>query len=203
MRRTAVRRVFPSDAMVVRQGDAARSLHLVVRGRVAVMVTCGHGHQRTFMIAGPGDSFGELALLGGGEAHDCAVRTLEETETLAVSRSDFEACLRRNSQLGELVARTLAERVVRLAVQLQETACMPVEQRVRRRLVELVEVYERDVAGTVIPLTQEDVAGLAGTARGTVNRVLRQEEALGSLLIGRHRLTVIDAQALSRRAAAG
>jgi CRP/FNR family cyclic AMP-dependent transcriptional regulator len=203
LRRTAVRRVFASDAMVVRQGDAARSLHLVVRGRVAVMVTCGHGHQLTFMIAGPGDTFGELALLGGGEAHECAVRALEETETMAVSRGDYEACLRRHPQFGELVARKLAERVLRLAVQLQEVACVPVEQRVRRRLVELVDLYGRDATGTVIPLTQQDVAALAGTARGTVNRVLRQEEALGSLLIGRHRLTVLDAPALSRRAAAG
>ena len=203
LRRTALRRVFTRGAMIVREGDPARSLHLVVRGRVAVTRTCAHGHQLTILIAGPGDPLGEVTLLGGGETYGCEMRALEDTETLAVPRDEFESCLRRFPKLAAAVTRTLAEQVAQLVALLQETVCVPVETRVRRRLVDLVQVYQDESPGTVIPLTQQEVAGMAGTARGTVNRVLREEEALGSLLIGRHRLTVIDAQAISRRAQAG
>lgn len=189
--------------MIVREGDPARSLHLLVRGRVAVTRTCEHGHQLTILIAGPGDPLGEVTLLGGGDEYRCAMRALEETETLAVPRAEFESCLRRDPEVAAFMARTLAEQVAHLAALLHETVCVPVETRVRRRLVDLVELYQDDAGGTVIPLTQQELAGLVGTARGTVNRVLRQEEAMGSLLIGRNRLTVIDAPALSRRAAEG
>jgi CRP-like cAMP-binding protein len=51
-----------------------------------------------------------------------------------------------------------------------------------------------------VPLTQEDLAGLAGTSRATVNRVLREEEERGTVKLGRGRTTVLDADALARRA---
>jgi len=62
---------------------------------------------------------------------------------------------------------------------------------VLRRLRELAELYGEE--GTrVIPLTQEEIAGLAGTSRATVNRVLRAEERAGSLELTRGRTTVLD-----------
>jgi CRP/FNR family cyclic AMP-dependent transcriptional regulator len=203
VRRTALRRAFGADQVILREGEVATSLHVIVRGRVAVMLTCPHGHQLTFLIAGPGEFVGEPALLAADQRQSWTVRALEPAETLSVRRPDFESLLGRHPQVGRLVAAVLAERVRRLAARLQETVCLPVETRVRRRLVDLVAVYDGGTGGTVIPLTQEELAGMVGTVRGTVNRVLRQEEALGSLLIGRHRLTVLDPDALARRAAAG
>jgi CRP/FNR family transcriptional regulator, cyclic AMP receptor protein len=53
--------------------------------------------------------------------------------------------------------------------------------------------------GTLVPLTQEDLASLAGTSRATVNRVLREEETRGNVKLGRGRTTVLDADELARR----
>ena len=48
----------------------------------------------------------------------------------------------------------------------------------------------------MIPLTQEDLAGLAGTSRATVNQVLKAEQRRGTLELGRGRTTILDRAAL-------
>ncbi len=65
----------------------------------------------------------------------------------------------------------------------------------RRRLVELAATYEDGV----VPLTQEDIAAMAGTSRATVNRVLREEVRLGTVALARGRTTVLDLDGLERR----
>jgi CRP-like cAMP-binding protein len=54
--------------------------------------------------------------------------------------------------------------------------------------------------GTVVPLTQEELATLAGTSRATVNKVLREEQAAGTIELARGRTTLLDPDALERRA---
>ena len=73
------------------------------------------------------------------------------------------------------------------------------ETRVRRRLVDLAATYE----GGVVPLTQEDIAAMAGTSRATVNRVLREEARLGVVALARGRTTVLEPGELRARCGYG
>ncbi len=62
--------------------------------------------------------------------------------------------------------------------------------------------WRRSTAETVtavIPLTQEDLAAIAGTSRATVNRVLRNEQREGAVALRRGLVTVLDADGLRRR----
>jgi CRP/FNR family transcriptional regulator, cyclic AMP receptor protein len=78
---------------------------------------------------------------------------------------------------------------------------LPVERRVLRRLVELARLYGGDGGGEArVPLTQEELAQLAGTSRATVNQVLREEEKRGTLELRRGATLVRDREALARRA---
>ena len=49
-----------------------------------------------------------------------------------------------------------------------------------------------------VPLTQEDIASLAGTSRATVNRVLREEQQRGTIALGRGRTVLLDIASLAR-----
>lgn len=70
-----------------------------------------------------------------------------------------------------------------------------------RRLLDLVELYRVDSETTItVPLTQDDLAQLAGTTRPTTNQVLRAAEVAGALQISRGRIEVLDLAALERRA---
>jgi CRP/FNR family transcriptional regulator, cyclic AMP receptor protein len=52
----------------------------------------------------------------------------------------------------------------------------------------------------VVPFTQEVLAEMAGTTRGTVNQVLRAEQERGTVDLGRGRTVILDRDELARRA---
>jgi CRP-like cAMP-binding protein len=164
-------------------------------------VTTSLGDTAILSVLGPGEMFGELALLGDESARRSAtVAALEPSETRSVHRIDFERLRGRNPETGNVLIAILAAQVRRLSKHLVEALYVSADKRVLRRLVDMVAIFsDSDGGRAVVPLTQEDLAGLAGTSRATVNRVLREEEARGTLELGRGRTTVIDAEAIARR----
>ena len=196
----AKRRSYAAGEMVYQEGDPADALHLVLRGRVAVMVTSPDGRELTFMVLGRDDVFGEMALLAADGHRGATVRALEPAETLVIHRRDFDHLRQRHRAFSELLIDILAERVLRLSAQIEEALYLPVQTRILRRLVELARTYGQGRVPAVIPLTQEDIAGLAGTARATVNRILRTERNRGTVSLEKRRITVLDLESLVRRA---
>ena len=94
----------------------------------------------------------------------------------------------------------LVGEVKRLSRHLLEALYVSSDKRVLRRLVELADLYgAADAAEVTIPFRQDDLAGLAGTSRATVNRVLRQEESRGAVALARGKVTITDRAALERR----
>jgi CRP-like cAMP-binding protein len=190
----AQRRTYRRGQVVFHDEDAGDALHLVVDGHFAVRVTLPTGESVLLAIIGPGDAFGELALVSGS-SRGATVQAFSDGETLALHRDAFEALRRARPQVDRSLAEILAERLRRVNDLLTEAHYVEADVRVRRRLVELGEAFD----GT-IPLTQEEIAQTAGTSRATVNRVLREEEAAGAVELGRGRTTITDAAALQARA---
>ena len=62
----ARRRTFSRGEVVFHEQDPADTLHLIVKGHYVVRVTTPLGDTAIFSVLGPGEMFGELALL---EAH--------------------------------------------------------------------------------------------------------------------------------------
>jgi CRP/FNR family cyclic AMP-dependent transcriptional regulator len=192
----ARRRRFSRGEVVFHQDDPADTLHLVDKGRFAVRVQTALGDTAILAVLGPGDMFGELALLGDeGARRSATVAALEPAETRSVHRLDFDRLRREHPETGSVLIAILSGQVRRLSRHLLEALYVPADRRVLRRLVEVAALYQDGV----VPLTQEDLAGLAGTSRATVNRVLREEEARGTVKLGRGRTSVLDAGALARR----
>jgi len=72
------------------------------------------------------------------------------------------------------------------------------DARVRWALLQLVPIYG-DGHHAIVPLTQESLAELAGTARGTVNRVLREEQDRGVVTLERARVRILAPDSLAAR----
>ena len=90
----------------------------------------------------------------------------------------------------------MATQVRRLSRHLVEALYLPAETRVRRRLLEVAGAY----GGDVVPLSQEQVAELAGVSRATTNKVLREDSAKGFVRLTRRQTEVLDREALARLA---
>ena len=102
-------------------------------------------------------------------------------------------------KIDEVLTEALVAEVRRLSGALIEALYVPVDRRVCLRLHELVQLYGGEPP-VVIPLTQDDIAQLAGTTRSTANRVLRTAEEQGVLQLARGRVEVHDLAGLQRLA---
>lgn len=193
----ARRRVFRRGEVVFHRDDPADSLHLVQKGRFAVRIMTPLGETATVAVRGPGDSFGEMAVVDESARRAATVAALEDAETFAVYQGEFHRLRARHPQIDRLLIGFLTAEVRRLDELLLEALYVPVERRVLRRLVELAGTYAgRDGE---IPLTQEQLAELAGTSRATVNKVLRDEQRRGTVELRRGRTIVVQPDELARR----
>jgi CRP/FNR family transcriptional regulator, cyclic AMP receptor protein len=193
-------RRFAPREVLFHEGDPADELLLIQRGRVAVQISTEMGESVSLVVLGPGEVIGELALLDDDARRSATVVALEQTEVWSFRRAAFLDLRRRLPKADDFLLRTLAADVRRLSRLLLESFFLPVETRVLRRLVDLERQYGGQDTPTVIPLTQDRVASLAGASRVTVNHVLREAASDGLITLGRGRIVILDAQELARRA---
>lgn len=179
--------------------DPGDSLHLIVSGRFAVRVMTPLGDMVWIAVRGPGDNFGEMALVEDGARRSATVSALEEAETFAVRKPEFDGLRERYPGIDRLLIAFLAGEVRMLDERLLEALYLPADRRLLRRLVELSRLYRQADGSAVIPLTQEELAEFAGAARATVNRVLREQQARGTLELQRGKTRILDPDALERR----
>jgi CRP-like cAMP-binding protein len=192
-------RRFRRQEVLFHEGDPADSLHVVSSGRIAVQATSDLGVAVTVDVVGTGDILGELALLTPNAHRSATAIALEQTETMMVTAAQFAALRAEHSGIEAMLVAILAERTRRQSARLVEALTVSAPRRVLRRLVELSAMYAPDSDEAVIPLTQDHLAGLAGTTRETVNRTLRLEAERGLIELGRGRITVRDRAGLARR----
>lgn len=203
----ARRREYARNEVICHEGDPADSLHLVASGRLAITASLATGETVTLRILGPGDYFGELALIRRESRRTATVAALEPARTLSLTSSVFSRLCREHPTVEHAMTTLLAERVEALSQSLLEALHVGLDRRVHRRLVELAQTYSNgadrtDGAGrspVSIPLTQAQLADLTGGTRPSVNQVLQRLEAEGLVALRRGRIEVLDRPALLRR----
>jgi CRP/FNR family transcriptional regulator, cyclic AMP receptor protein len=193
----ARRRKFAKREVIFHEGDVGESLHLVDSGHVGIRITTPMGDVAFVRIVGPGDFFGELALLSVGARSATAV-ALEGAQTLSIQRSQFDELRHTNAAATEVLVVALATEVRRLANAHVEALYLPAEKRVFRRLLDVARAYAA-TAPAVLPITQDEIAQLAGTTRPTANRLLREAQDAGAIDLARGRIDVTDFAWLERR----
>ena len=178
------RRAYRRDEVIFHQGDPADTLHLIAAGHVSVRVTLPGGEFVVVAIFGPGDAFGELALVGGPRPRGGTVIALEPCETLSLGRDQFERLRASYPGVNRFLVELLSARVERLNGQ----------------LLDLCQLYGGDGQHVIIPVTQEMLASLAGTTRPTANQVLRRLAARQLVEVSRGQIAVLNRGELRRRA---
>jgi CRP/FNR family transcriptional regulator, cyclic AMP receptor protein len=189
--RVAVRRRFGRNEVVFHEGDAGDALHIVTAGVFIARSSSTLGEVVGVNMIGPGDVFGELALLTADNHRTATIVAVQGGATLMLARGHFEDLRARNPRIDRFLVSVLAERNRRLNAHLVELQFTPVEQRVYRRLLE----FSRAVAAhgdEWVLLSQNELAMLAGTTRSTANRMLRRAASRGAIELARGSLRVLD-----------
>ena len=161
------RRTVRAGKAVFRQDDPGSSLYVIESGVVKVQRTSPEGKEVILTILGPGDFFGELALLDG-EPRSADAVAKEDTALLVLERDDFLAFLDRAPAVATKLLAALSRRLRRTDQLVQDAAFLDVPARLARALLQLSESPEATTG-----LTQSELAAMVGASRESVNRWLQ------------------------------
>jgi CRP/FNR family transcriptional regulator, cyclic AMP receptor protein len=192
-------RRFRAGEVIFHQGDPCDSLYLLLHGRVAVHALTPDGDEITVGLIAAPDAFGEVGLVRADHHHTATVVALDDVHVLSVRAERFHALRAEHPDLTDWLLVTLTRRLERTMVLLADSLYVDAEHRVVRRLLDVRRSYGIDGADP-LPLTQEDLAVMAGVTRPTANRVLRQLEEAGVVRLGRRHIEVLDMPGLAAAA---
>jgi len=174
------------------QGDPARSLFVVRKGRVKISQITPEGHQIVARYAGPGEMFGCVPLYGGRE-YPATGEAVIRSEAHSWSRAVMDRLMKRYPAIALNALELLGEELLEVRSRYQELATQRVEQRIARALLRLVRQAGRKVdAGVLIdfPVSRQDIAEITGTTLHTVSRILSGWEQQGIVSSGRQRVVI-------------
>jgi CRP-like cAMP-binding protein len=116
--KAVVPRKHAAGEMVVKEGDQAAGFFIITKGRVEVVKSLKGEKPQQLAVLGPGEFFGEMALLDG-YLRSTSVRALEDAEFLVLTRWDFMAELQESPHMAlsllAVLSRRLRETEARLA----------------------------------------------------------------------------------------
>jgi CRP/FNR family transcriptional regulator len=195
-----VPRSFAQGEVVFREGDASDTCYVIRSGHARAVIEHQDGRSITLARFGPGEIFGELAMLSG-EPRSATVEVLEESEAIAILGPDMRRLLREHPEISIKLIAALGKRLREANDRLSRQSFQTVQSRVALVLSELVQAARAEGAvdgDVLITATQSDLAQLAGSSRESASRFLAVLERAGIITQGRGRLTIHDAAALER-----
>jgi CRP/FNR family cyclic AMP-dependent transcriptional regulator len=195
-------RSFARGQALMHQEQVPRHVLLLRSGRVKVSSVTAAGGESVLAFRGPGDLIGELSALDD-EPRSATVVAVEPIEALVVTHQQFRAFLAERPPAAMALLRLLARRLRDSDAKRIQFAAHTTSGRVAARLLELCERFgsqEGEAIRIVLPLSQEELAGWAGSSLEAVGRALRTMRSLGWIETRRREIRVLDGEALRRLA---
>ena len=172
------RRRFAKDKVVFFENEEGDSLFMIREGRIKVTILGDDGREIILTVLGPGDFFGEMALLDN-EPRSATAIAVEDSELLSLQRSDFQSALHENAAITGALIRVLSDRLRKANHQISTLALLDVYGRVARLLLEIAREEGkrlRDGRMAFRRPTHQEIAHRIGTTRETVTRMLKDLE---------------------------
>lgn len=190
--------VYPPGATMCSEGDPATHVFVLLSGLVKVLSVTSDGHEVVLALRGNGDVVGELA--GETTGHRTAtVQAVDTVRTLIVKYDRFNSFLDSQPGAGRAYRHAVTQRWNDTATALRNFSMTSGAQRVARLLLDLAMQYGSGRNGEIdVPLTQEELAGLAGTSRATVTRAFSSWRGRGFIRTGQRRITITNPAGLRR-----
>ena len=181
----ASRKRYPKDTVVFFENEEGDFFFTILEGRIKVTILGDDGREVILSMLGPGDFFGEMALLDN-EPRSATAIAVEESELLSLHRSDFQSVLNDNRSITTALIRVLSARLRRANHQISTLALLDVYGRVARVIVDMAREEGKRLRDGRIAFrraTHQEIANRIGTTRETVTRMLKDLERQGLIHI--------------------
>jgi CRP-like cAMP-binding protein len=181
--KTIFRRASPGTAMMA-----------VLRGSVKICTVSRNGKEAVLNVIGPGQVFGEIAVLDGGPRTADAV-TLVESDILVLDRRDFMPVVRAHPELAQRLLEVLCGRLRKTSEQLEDAFFLDMPGRLAKALLAAQTAVSAG-GGVQVQLTQRELGEMIGTARESVNKLLHSWQRAGIVTLRRGAIAIKRPEAL-------
>ncbi|HEY6431917.1 MAG TPA: Crp/Fnr family transcriptional regulator [Acetobacteraceae bacterium] len=195
--RAALQRFARNDT-IMRRGDPATGMVVILQGRVRISITSAEGQETSLGVLGKGEVVGEMALLDGGE-RSADVTALDDGVLLLIQRGDFLPLLQASAGLCLRLMHVLCDRLRDTNRAVEEIATLALSERLGRLLLRLANSYgsrRENELRLELRLSQKDLGTLVGASREKVNRQIRLWEQNGALVHERGYMLIRKPEAL-------
>lgn len=188
-----MRRVeFDPDQMIFSRGDPGREIYLVLEGRIRLSILSSDGRELSFAHAGPGNIFGEIAALDGGE-RTAGATAISRVQAMALPQRAMMELIENNPKVGLAAIRFLCTRLRETDQRLEAIALHRIEVRLARLMLSALKLQSPGAAGKAVALdlgmSQGELALLIGASRPKVNIALTMLEDMGAITRAGSKLT--------------
>ena len=184
----AVARTYSKGSVIINEGEDAISLYVIVSGGVKVLMDNEDGKEIILNSQGPGDYFGEMALIDD-QPRSASIVTIEKSKFLIINKPAFQHILEQHPNIAIGLLKNLSKRIRSLSENVKSLALMDVYGRLAKTLLNLAK--EKD--GRLVieqKLTQQDIANRIGSSREMVARILKDLSNGGYISIENKYITI-------------
>jgi CRP/FNR family transcriptional regulator len=200
--RLATTQHFAREAVLYSPEDEAGSIYLLEEGKVKLSKVADDGKEITIAVLQGGDVFGELSM-SAGETYEVFAEALEEARVCIISRDDFAALVRQKPEIALMLIRSISERLRRAESQIEDLVFRSVPARVAHLMMKLSQEHgrvSREGITIDLRLTHQDIANMVGATRETVTNVLNDLRGRDIIEIEQKRVRILDLDGLEEAA---
>jgi CRP-like cAMP-binding protein len=182
------------------KGSPGDSMMAVVSGTAKMTSVSADGKEIVLNIMNPGETFGEFALLDGGERSADAI-AMTDCELLVLRRRDFMPILENHPEMCMILLRILCQRLRQTSEQVEDVLFRHLESRIAKALLRLAETAGRkDDQGLSIDLhlSQRELGNIAAGSRESVNKHLQIWHKEGFIRLAKGSIVILDRAAIER-----
>ena len=174
LQRIKLTAAYPAGTMIYVQGQPARGLYILCKGRVKLQTTNSDGRTLILKIAQQGEGLGLDSVLTG-RPYEMTAEVLQPSQIAFVARDDFMKFMAKHGDACLHFARHLGQECYSAYSLVRSIG---LSQSVADRMAKFLLDWSSD--GTVsdgllrvkLALTHQEIAQLIGTSRETVSRIL-------------------------------
>ena len=188
-------RAFKKGTMVFSKGDPGNSLFAVVKGTVRIGVSSAEGREAVFNIIGPGEIFGEIALLDGRERTADALATTD-SELLAIDRREFLPFVQSQPILATKLIELLCTRLRWISEHVEQIVLPSLPGRLAKALLRLAEKEGKASGAMKLSITQLELGQMVGMSRESINKQLQAWTTRKLVRLERGSVVMLNKEAL-------
>ena len=187
---------------IVSKGDPGNSLIAVISGTVKISVTSPDGRSAILNLIGPGEIFGEVAVLDGhARTADATANT--NCEIYVIDRRDFIPFVRSQPALAMKFIELLCTRLRWTSDQVEQVILQNLPGRLASALIRLTEKHKQEPQGRTIAVTQQEISEMVGMTRESINKQLRAWAARDWVRLEHGAIVVLNVEELRELVEAG